>query len=272
MVQGQQIIAVGHPFGLEFTATQGIISNLLQEHNNVRYIQHDAALNPGNSGGPLVNLSGEILGVNSFIIRKGNNIGFALPAEYLLETIDEFEKHIVDSDAVVRCKSCLNYVKNHQIVGKYCPHCGSEIVSIQKIPDYIPVGAGKFIESVLKKLNFEVSLSRKGPSLWEIQQGSAKIDINYNKNSGMIVGDAILCRLPKKGILEIYSYLLQHNYANNSLSFSVNDNNIILSLLIHEEYIDKSTAMELFQHLFEQADLHDDILIHKFGALEAKTI
>jgi serine protease Do len=49
--------------------------------DGLKFIQIDAAINPGNSGGPLVNDDGEIVGVNSFIIRGGDNLGFALPGK-----------------------------------------------------------------------------------------------------------------------------------------------------------------------------------------------
>lgn len=50
VVEGDQVLVVGHPFGLKYTATQGIISNTLHQQDDIQYIQHDAALNPGNSG------------------------------------------------------------------------------------------------------------------------------------------------------------------------------------------------------------------------------
>ena len=56
-VEGETVSAIGHPFGLKFTATQGIISNAEHRENDITYYQHDAALNPGNSGGPLVKYS-----------------------------------------------------------------------------------------------------------------------------------------------------------------------------------------------------------------------
>ena len=270
LVQGQGIIAVGHPFGLEFTATQGIISNLLQKHNDIRYIQHDAALNPGNSGGPLVNKNGRVLGVNTFVMEKGNNIGFALPVEYFMKSIQEFNEKRSDKTKAVRCQSCLNIVHEVEKQTSYCPHCGSDIQPICKIKTYKAHGPGKLIEKVLTKLDFFVPITRKGPSAWQVLRGSAIIDINYNKLSGMIVGDAVLCHLPKKGIEKIYSYLLQQNYQNNSLSFSVKENSIILSLLIHEEYINVKTAKVMFEYLFERADFYDDILIDDFGAVPVK--
>lgn len=265
--QGQGAMAVGHPFGLNFTATQGIISNLLQENKGVRYIQHDAALNPGNSGGPLVNRSGEVIGVNTFVMQKGHSIGFALPASYLAEAISEFHKLGNDQTKAVRCTSCSNTVVEDHAASSYCPFCGSKITRLAHIEPYEPSGAGELIEKVLEYLGFEVALQRKGPSAWQVTEGSAKIEINYNKISGMIVGDAILCHLPKLGIQEIYQYLLQQNNDLNSLTFSVQENSIVLSLVIHEEYLNEDSSKTLFQYLFEKADHYDDILIDDFGGI-----
>ena len=83
---GEDVIAVGNPFGLIQTVTSGIVSakgrsNVgINEYEN--FIQTDAAINPGNSGGPLVNLRGEIVGVNSAIFTRSGGyqgIGFAVP-------------------------------------------------------------------------------------------------------------------------------------------------------------------------------------------------
>ena len=68
---GDPVLAIGHPFGLKFISTQGIISNTLHEQNDLNYWLHDAALNPGNSGGPLVNSDGHVIGVNTFIVKDG---------------------------------------------------------------------------------------------------------------------------------------------------------------------------------------------------------
>jgi serine protease Do len=84
---GQWVLAIGTPFGLEQTATQGIISALSRNLPNdayVPFIQTDVALNPGNSGGPLFNLEGEVIGINSQILsRTGGYMGlsFAIPID-----------------------------------------------------------------------------------------------------------------------------------------------------------------------------------------------
>jgi S1-C subfamily serine protease len=86
---GQFVAAIGNPFGLERTLTVGVVSSLgriIQSPNN-RFIgeaiQTDAAVNPGNSGGPLLNLDGQVIGVNSAILSPSGasaGIGFAIPA------------------------------------------------------------------------------------------------------------------------------------------------------------------------------------------------
>ena len=82
---GDWVLAIGSPFGLEHTATQGIVSAVgrsLPDGNYVPFIQTDVAVNPGNSGGPLFNINGEVVGINSQIYsRSGGYMGlsFAIP-------------------------------------------------------------------------------------------------------------------------------------------------------------------------------------------------
>jgi len=80
---GEFVLALGHPFGLEQTVSFGIVSRkgapLSVAAPGFDFIQTDAAVNPGNSGGPLVNMAGQVVGVNSMAARNGS-IGFAIPS------------------------------------------------------------------------------------------------------------------------------------------------------------------------------------------------
>ena len=80
---GDSVLAIGHPFGLRYTTTRGIVSSTDHRIDTVDYIQHDAALNPGNSGGPLLDDDGRIVGVNTFVVSQGQNLGFSLPSKIL---------------------------------------------------------------------------------------------------------------------------------------------------------------------------------------------
>ncbi len=78
---GEWVVAIGNPFGLEHTVTQGIISAKGRKLDTgvSSFLQTDAAINRGNSGGPLLNLRGEVVGINAAINPAGQNIGFAVP-------------------------------------------------------------------------------------------------------------------------------------------------------------------------------------------------
>ncbi len=92
---GEWVVAIGKPFGLENTMTAGIVSAKgrdLPQENLVPYIQTDAAVNPGNSGGPLFNLKGEVVGINSLIFsRTGGYMGlsFAIPIDIAMNAVSQ---------------------------------------------------------------------------------------------------------------------------------------------------------------------------------------
>ncbi len=95
---GEWVVAIGKPFGLENTMTAGIVSAKgrdLPQENLVPFIQTDAAVNPGNSGGPLFNLKGEVVGINSMIFsRTGGYMGlsFAIPIDLAMNTVAQLKE------------------------------------------------------------------------------------------------------------------------------------------------------------------------------------
>ena len=96
---GDQVFAVGNPFGLGMTVTSGIVSALNRDIQNSPYdelIQTDAAINHGNSGGPLFDMKGEVVGVNSDLISPtagSVGLGFALPASSARFVVDRLLSH-----------------------------------------------------------------------------------------------------------------------------------------------------------------------------------
>lgn len=94
---GEWVLAIGSPFGLERTATQGIVSAVgrnLPSGTYVPFIQSDVAVNPGSSGGPLFNLRGEVVGINSQIYSStGGYMGlsFAIPIKLAIQVVDQLK-------------------------------------------------------------------------------------------------------------------------------------------------------------------------------------
>ncbi len=86
---GEKVIAVGSPSGLDFTVTQGIVSAVNRQAGGNTYIQIDVALNPGNSGGPLVSAAGEVIGVNTLKVSGSEGLGFALVSNEVDDIVDE---------------------------------------------------------------------------------------------------------------------------------------------------------------------------------------
>ena len=87
---GQKVLAIGNPFGFSGTLTQGIVSRIDYAKNR---IQTDAAINPGSSGGPLLNTNGDVIGINQAIYNPDNNIsnigiGFATPINLVKEYLE----------------------------------------------------------------------------------------------------------------------------------------------------------------------------------------
>lgn len=80
---GEPVVIVGSPRGLEGTVTAGILSSVRDSGEGFHVLQTDAAVNPGNSGGPLVNNRGQVIGVVSFILRSSQGLNFAIPINYV---------------------------------------------------------------------------------------------------------------------------------------------------------------------------------------------
>ena len=265
---GDTTIAIGHPYGLNYTATEGIVSKASRLYEDLEYIQIDAAINPGNSGGPLLNVKGDVIGVNTFIIQNANNLGFALPYFYVQEAIQNF-KEVGEMD-IIKCPSCKNLIKEKDIKNDYCLECGTklEIAKLRR-KGYTPSGATKRLEDILDSLDINVTLSRRSQASWRVDYGSARIEINYYEN-GIIIGDSKLCRIPKEDIENIYDYLLSENEKLSYLQFSINENSIYLSYLVVDSSLTFDEGRVALERLFRLSDEYDEILINKFKAIKLK--
>ena len=81
---GDQILAIGNPQGLDLTFTSGIVESVrLDPDKGYRFIQHQAPISHGSSGGPLLNINGEVIGINTFSVKDAQNLNGAIPINYV---------------------------------------------------------------------------------------------------------------------------------------------------------------------------------------------
>ena len=265
---GDTTIAIGHPYGLNYTATEGIVSKASRLQGDLEYIQIDAAINPGNSGGPLLNENGDVIGVNTFIIQNSNNLGFSLPYFYVDEAINNYKNK--NSENIIKCTSCKSLIEENDIINDYCPVCGIKLnVAKLRRKGYKPTGQTKLLEEILSSLDIDVTLARRSQASWKIKHGSAVIDINYYDN-GIIIGDTKLCALPQENIEDIYDYLLEENKNFSYLQLSINENVIYLSYLIVDSSLTFEEGKTALERLLRYSNKYDDILINRFNAIKQK--
>jgi len=95
--KGQWVLAIGSPFGLDSTVTSGIVSAINRDTGDyLPFIQTDVAVNPGNSGGPLIDLAGQVVGVNSQIISQSGGfmgISLAIPIDEVMRVVEQLKEH-----------------------------------------------------------------------------------------------------------------------------------------------------------------------------------
>ncbi len=265
---GDTTIAIGHPYGLNYSATEGIVSRASRLQGDLEYIQIDAAINPGNSGGPLLNEDGDVIGVNTFIIQNANNLGFSLPYFYVQEALDAYIA--TKEKSIIKCTSCKNLIEEKNIRNDYCSECGVKMETAKlRRKGYKPTGPTKLMEDILESLTIDVDLARRSQSTWRIDSGTARIDINYYEN-GIIIGDSKLCGIPSKNIEAIYDYLLAENEKLSYLQFSINENSIYLSYLIIDSSLTFIEGKVAIKRLIEYSNKYDDILINKYKAIKQK--
>jgi serine protease Do len=95
---GDEVLAMGFPLRLGFTVTTGIISGIGRDLNVfsldvARYIQTDADITFGNSGGPLINTSGQVIAINTLIVSQGETYGFSIPSNLFLNAVDQLREY-----------------------------------------------------------------------------------------------------------------------------------------------------------------------------------
>lgn len=257
---GGKIRVAGYPYGMPFTVTEGTVSAPKQLMNGQYYIQTDAAVNPGNSGGPILNDKDEIVGITVAKINDADNMGFGIRVENLrkvLESVDELDRDTFN----VQCESCDELISTPD---GYCPSCG------EKLPEDIfeerhvsPLT--EFCESAIEQMGINPILARDGYEAWCFHKGSSEIRIFvYNRAYLFMVSPVNL--LPKKEVERVLEYMLSTDFTPYKMG--IDGRQIYLMYRIHlsditDEYED--SIRENMVNLASKADETDNMLVEQFG-------
>lgn len=258
---GQKINVAGYPFGMPFTATEGTVSSPRQLMDDNYYIQTDAAVNPGNSGGPMFNQNGEVVAITTSKLTNADNMGFGIPVKALVTLLEKVEE--LDRDCFnVQCNSCEEFISDED---EYCPSCG------EKLPENIFQQRGltdlaMFCEKAIENMGINPVLARVGYESWTFHKGSSEIRIFVYQRSYLFCTSPLNI-LPKKNLEPVLTYLLSARDIK-PYQLGLDGNQIYLSYRIHISDIFSDFAEEIqnnITHMGFKADELDNYLVDNFG-------
>ncbi len=261
----EQVYVLGFPFGMPYTETKGIVSSARQLMEGRHYIQTDAAVNPGNSGGPVVNSSGQLVGITTSKFTNADNMGFAIPVEVLNEDLETLQLNSALTYAV-KCNSCKTLLFDKT---EYCSNCGNTIDS-NVFDQVTPNRVSSFVEESLGLLGMDPVLARNGEEYWEFHHGTTLVTIYFHEREYLHTMSPIN-ELPTSNLEPLFKYILQMPLPTYKLG--VLDNKIFISYRTHMSDMFSPYAATIRKNLAIfplKADEMSRFFMAKFGCTMTK--
>ncbi|RAW02694.1 trypsin-like peptidase domain-containing protein [Pseudochryseolinea flava] len=260
VARGEQVYVAGFPFGMPFTVTEGIVSAPSQLMNGKNYVQTDAAVNPGNSGGPVFNQHGDVIGITTSKFTSADNMGFAVPIASLVEEFDSLP-HLVNNTFNLVCESCSALIQERSA---YCNNCGQNID--EKLFDEPSLtDLAIFCEQALVELGVNPVLARQGHEFWEFYHGSSLVRMFVYNQSYLYVTSPIN-QLPMQNMQALLEEITSKDVEPYKLG--IWEKEVYVSYRIHITDIYGPRHNEVKQNiagLYRKANELDDYLAEKFG-------
>ncbi|MDR3287707.1 MAG: trypsin-like peptidase domain-containing protein [Prevotellaceae bacterium] len=258
---GQKLNVAGYPFGMPFTVTEGTVSSPKQLIKNKYYIQTDAAVNPGNSGGPMFNENNELVAITASKITDADNMGFGIPISDLDKVFQDIS-NIDKTQYNVQCSSCEAIISQQE---EYCPACGEKL-SESIFKEHQLTDLAEFCERAIDAMGINPILARVGYEAWKFHKGSSEIRMFVYDRAYLFCTSPINI-LPKKDLEPVLKYLL--GGINAPYQLGIENNQIFISYRLHisdllcEKYAEE--IRENITNLAFKADEMDNYLADTFG-------
>lgn len=262
---GDKVFVAGYPYGMPFTVTEGTVSAPKQLMDGKYYTQTDAAVNPGNSGGPIFNEAGDIVGVTVSKFTNADNMGFAVPIDSLRKVIESYED--INRDKFhFQCDSCGELIENKC---SFCPNCGEkiddEIFDNEELSDL-----SVFCEDTLRQMNINPIIARDGYEHWTFHRGMTQIRL-FAYDSVHLFAVSPIGVLPKKGVESILDFLLSEDMFPFKCGLDGSD--ILFVYRIHLTDLTDDTAPEIRRNIIDfvsKAVSLSELLEGQFGCEKSK--
>jgi serine protease Do len=258
--QGDKVYVAGYPYGMPFTVTEGVISAASQPMQGRDYIQTDAAVNPGNSGGPMLNAQGKVIAITTSKFNNSDNMGFGVPITKLEEEFTALEQ-VSGTLFNLVCDSCAALISERT---EYCNSCGQDID-----PKYFDEPSlsdlALFCERSIAGLGINPILTRQGSEFWEFHVGSSLVRL-FVYNNNYLYATSPINQLPTQNMGPLLEELLSQQVAPYQLG--IYQKEIFVSYRVHISDVFSSRQDEIGRNitgLFNKANELDDYFVEKFG-------
>jgi hypothetical protein len=248
---GEQVNVVGYPFGMPYTITDGTISSPKQLMEGRTYIQTDAAVNPGNSGGPMFDQSNKVVAITVSKFSDADNMGFGIPAAVLDEMLSRAAA-IDRSQFAVECSSCCALITTKT---QYCSSCGNKIDD-KLFNKYSLTDLAIFCEEAIANMGINPVLARVGSESWRFHRGSSEIRMFVYERSYLFTTSPINI-LPKQNLEPLLRFLLSAD--TKPFILGIYNNEIYVSYRVHLSDIFSDEGERVKKNITDLAQKADDL-------------
>jgi serine protease Do len=256
--QGDKVFVVGYPFGMPFTVTEGVVSAPNQPMEGKNYIQTDAAVNPGNSGGPMINALGKVIAITTSKFNNADNMGFGVPVQLLAEEFKLLPQ--LNNHFNLVCGSCSALISEPV---EYCNNCGQGI-DVTYFNEPMLSDLGIFCERAIAGLGTNPVLTRQGYEFWEFYVGSSQVRLFvYNKD--YLYATSPLVQLPTQNIGQLMEELLSMDV--QPFQLGMYNNEAYISYRVHLSDVFSPRQQEVSNNItavFNKANELDDYFVGKY--------
>jgi serine protease Do len=258
--QGDKVYVVGYPFGMPYTVTEGVISAPNQFMHGKNYIQTDAAVNPGNSGGPMLNADGRVIGITTCKFNDADNMGFGVPISLLVEEFSALTQVKSDTFNLV-CSSCQSVISDRF---EYCNNCGQS-VDLTHFDEPPLTDLATFCESCIAKAGINPVLARQGNEFWEFHAGSSLVRL-FIFNQNYLYVTSPINQMPTQNVGPLLEELLSLDV--KPFQLGLYENEVFVSYRVAMSDVFSPRQAEVGNNiatLINKANELDDYFVNKFG-------